>query len=98
MTVWNVRLGRRQTFVKVKKILKKELESMVIVDVRGKQHQLSEVGFFSLEREKIGAGTTIALTVSESVTGWRVQLPEVEKSVKELIVEVQKKIVLGEKS
>ena len=46
MTVWNVRLGRRQTFVKVKKILKKELESMVIVDVRGKQHQLSEVGFF----------------------------------------------------
>lgn len=91
MIVWNVHLGQRLLSIKVRKVLQKELDFMVIIDSRKRQHKLSEVDFPSSEWAKIGVGSTINLTISESVTRWRVKPPRVEKSIKELIVEIKKK-------
>lgn len=85
MTVWNIRLGKRHLILKVKKILEKQPNFIVILDSFGNQHQLSEIDFPSFEWENIVPGSIITLTVSKSVTGWRIQPPKVEKSIKKLI-------------
>src|SRR3989344_5600009 len=92
MTVWNIGLRRRHRPIVVKKVLRKEPEFMVILDSRGKQHELSEIDFPSFDWEKIGAGATITLALSEVVKTWRVQSSKVEKNIRQLILEVQKKV------
>jgi len=92
MTVWNIGLRRRHRPIVVKKVLRKEPEFMVILDSRGKQHELSEIDFPSFDWKKIGAGATITLALSEVVKTWRVQSSKVEKNIRQLILEVQKKV------
>lgn len=90
MNVWNVPLRRRCLIVRVEEVRQRTLERMVIIDETGKQHELFQREFTYSEWENIGAGSIIILTLSESVTGWRAQVPKV-KSVQELVVEAGKK-------
>jgi len=91
MTTWNIYCERRKVTIKVSKILQKEAEFMIIVDTRDRQHKLSEIDFPSFEWKKIYPGSTIALTISEIVTRWRVNPPKIEKDIKKLIDNAKKK-------
>lgn len=91
MTVWNVYLNRRELPVKVRKILSKKPGLMVIVDSRGKEHQLSEIDFPSFDWEKIQSGSTITLIIKESVMMWRVKPPSIRQSLRRIIAEASKK-------
>ncbi|MFH1575581.1 MAG: hypothetical protein ABIB55_01385 [Candidatus Nealsonbacteria bacterium] len=92
MTIWNARLIERKLSVKVRRVLRKEPGFMVVVDSRKRHHKLSEIDFPSFKWKEIGVGSTITLTISEAVTRWKVEPLRVKKSVKEFIVETQKKV------
>ncbi len=96
MTVFNVKLNRRQEIIKVEAVQKFPGFMVVIDEKDGKKrrHELSEVDFPSYEWEKIMPGALIPLTISESVTRWRVQAPKIkfQEYARNLVAETRKKI------
>ncbi|MFH1780915.1 MAG: hypothetical protein ABH841_02840 [Candidatus Nealsonbacteria bacterium] len=92
MTTWNVHLKQRPLLIKVKRVLQKEPEFMVILDNQERKHKLSEIDFPSFEWEKIGPGAMITLIITESVINHRFQPPKVEKSIRKIVDETRQKV------
>lgn len=76
MNIFNLKLQRKKTVIKVAAILERKSGFMVIRDQWGKEHRLSEIDFPSFEWERIRPGAEIEIIVQEMIVAAKVRKTE----------------------
>lgn len=90
MPSWNVKLGIRESVVRIEEILNRKPDFIVVRLSNGKQQKLCDANF--PEWREIEEGRKIELTIQEAVTRAKALPVEFEKRVQEFLNDLQKRI------